>query len=400
MHNLSFSGFQVPNTSHNILTGTYTSKVVIKKDYLKKDGTAHLYLQVFYNKKRVRLPTHIYVLPAHFDEAKERIRKRCKNHNDYNLMLEELKKQLHEIIVKYRLKGLILTPEKLSEEFKNPSASIDFCKFMEEMVERRKKSLAPGTFRHHKSKLAKLRKFKEQIYFSEIDEVFIEQFTGFLKVHYKNKRHTIISNLRTIKTYLNYARSSGIDFPLDLKKIDTPDVDCEINYLSIELLKKIERYYDSEFVPQTHRNVLQFFLFACYTGCRYSDIAVLNRNNFIDNTLVYVPVKTQKYNKMLRTELPQKALQYVNEKGDVFNKVYQNQVCNRYLKEIQKACGIPFKLTFHVSRHTFATLFLEVGGKVEVLQQLLLHSNIRETMRYVHILDNRRSEQIKLLDSL
>jgi len=37
-----------------------------------------------------------------------------------------------------------------------------------------------------------------------------------------------------------------------------------------------------------------------------------------------------------------------------------------------------------VLRHTFASHFMMNGGEILVLQRIIEHSNIRETMRYSH----------------
>ena len=88
--------------------------------------------------------------------------------------------------------------------------------------------------------------------------------------------------------------------------------------------------------------------------------------------------------------------------------VISNQMYNKYLKEVCKAAKLnePFVRTrfrgnekievpskkwevvsSHSSRHTYAILSLERGMKVEVLQQLLGHTDIEQTMDYVKITD-------------
>lgn len=70
------------------------------------------------------------------------------------------------------------------------------------------------------------------------------------------------------------------------------------------------------------------------------------------------------------------------------------------MKNIAKVVGITKLLTYHVSRHTFATLFLSRGGRVEVLQKILGHSKIEDTMIYVHIIDEISNTQIEQMDGI
>jgi site-specific recombinase XerD len=57
-------------------------------------------------------------------------------------------------------------------------------------------------------------------------------------------------------------------------------------------------------------------------------------------------------------------------------------------------------VTYHVSRHTFATNFIISGGNVTVLQKLLGHSKIEDTMIYVHIAESITDIEILNLDNI
>lgn len=46
----------------------------------------------------------------------------------------------------------------------------------------------------------------------------------------------------------------------------------------------------------------------------------------------------------------------------------------------------------HVLRHTFASHFMMNGGNILVLQRILGHANIRETMRYAHFAPDHLEE--------
>ena len=70
------------------------------------------------------------------------------------------------------------------------------------------------------------------------------------------------------------------------------------------------------------------------------------------------------------------------------------------MKDIARICGIKKRVTFHVGRHTFATQFLIIGGKVEVLQKLMGHSKMETTMIYVHIVDTQKEDQISQMDTI
>ncbi|MDR1122118.1 MAG: tyrosine-type recombinase/integrase [Dysgonamonadaceae bacterium] len=62
---------------------------------------------------------------------------------------------------------------------------------------------------------------------------------------------------------------------------------------------------------------------------------------------------------------------------------------NSYLKEIADVCGTDKNLTYHLSRHSFATLTLSKGVSIESVSKMLRHTNIKTTQIYAKITDNK-----------
>lgn len=60
------------------------------------------------------------------------------------------------------------------------------------------------------------------------------------------------------------------------------------------------------------------------------------------------------------------------------------QTAQRVFKKAKARAGIDKIGGIHALRHAYATHQLEAGMPVYQLQQMLGHSNIRTTMRYVH----------------
>lgn len=81
------------------------------------------------------------------------------------------------------------------------------------------------------------------------------------------------------------------------------------------------------------------------------------------------------------------------KKGHVFS-VISNQKTNQYLKEIATACGINKELTFHMARHTFATLTLSKGVPIESVSRMLGHTNIKTTQIYARITNKKIEEDM------
>ncbi len=106
-----------------------------------------------------------------------------------------------------------------------------------------------------------------------------------------------------------------------------------------------------------------------------------------------------KGNKDKNISLIDLAKKVINHEPKLFVEKFSDQYLNRELKIILRAIGITKKVTFHVSRHTFATNYLRAGGSVEKLKKLLGHSKIETTMIYVHIVNSEANEDIFRLDN-
>jgi len=181
-----------------------------------------------------------------------------------------------------------------------------------------------------------------------------------------------------LKKYLHLADESGFKTPLQWDKIKNKQFRGNRLFLTTDEINRLYAYYASTFINETHKNVPARFLFSCFTGLRISDIQKLTPNNFIENWLVFTIEKT---GILSRIPLNETAKIFVQEE-QVFQGKYSPEYINRELKEIAKVASIKKHLSFHISRHTFATNFLLSGGNVVKLQTLLGHSKIETTMVY------------------
>lgn len=76
--------------------------------------------------------------------------------------------------------------------------------------------------------------------------------------------------------------------------------------------------------------------------------------------------------------------------------VISNQKMNEYLGEIAEVCQIDKRITFHLARHSFATLSISYGVPIESVSKMLGHTNIRTTQIYAKIIDTKLSEDMDI----
>ena len=380
-----------------------TYKFIIRKDIPRRDGTCLLAIQAFINKKRVVIPLSIYVREENWDLKGEKVIAGKngymikKDIDSYNMILGQARTKVNDLFINSRLLNKDLTREIFCKEFNDPSVRMDFLAFYTKECEELKGVTNPSTLKTYTETLKKIRTFKEEISFSEINYELIEKFNNHL-IREKIGINTRWKHNKNFKKFIGLCISRGIPISNPYATFKTPRVQGNIIALSQkEVGKLIELYYKPE-LPAYLKNVLSYFLWSCFTGLRISDIHEVTAEMIVENTLVFVPKKTKNLLKMIKIPLTETARQFIETNSGKLFTPTTDQATNRALKTIAEMASINKTLTYHMSRHTFATIFLELGGAVEVLQKLLGHSKLETTMVYVHISQTRAKKEMEGFD--
>ena len=71
----------------------------------------------------------------------------------------------------------------------------------------------------------------------------------------------------------------------------------------------------------------------------------------------------------------------------------RHNVFDRSFNPLLKKAGLPHTIRFHDLRHTYATLLCHKNVNPKVVQEMLVHANISQTMDiYSHVLPNMQDE--------
>ena len=211
-----------------------------------------------------------------------------------------------------------------------------------------------------------------------------------------------------IMVALNKAERDGIIIKNPGKDIDRklkPHAEQKSRcYLTLDEIQKI---IETEYKPDN--DIKPAFLFCCFSGLRYSDAQKLTWGEITVSPEGYAQIETnmQKTDKDITIPLSDNALKWLPERTDqpsasrIFYKL-PDQVTNAdvRLRTIIKKAGITKHVTFHVARHTFATLTLTYGADLYTVSKLLGHSNIRTTQIYTKIVDESKRKAVNLIPKL
>jgi site-specific recombinase XerD len=154
--------------------------------------------------------------------------------------------------------------------------------------------------------------------------------------------------------------------------------------------------------------VRDIFLFSCYTGLAYCDVAKLTKANVVigvdgDRWIFTNRAKINTASKIpllpISNSIVNKYADHpVTSRSGKLLPVMSNQRMNSYLKELADLCSITKELTFHCARHTFATtVTLTNGVPIETVSKMLGHKSLKTTQHYAKIVDKKVSEDMRAL---
>ena len=158
--------------------------------------------------------------------------------------------------------------------------------------------------------------------------------------------------------------------------------------------------------PCKNTSVKEAFLFACFCGLRISDIKTLKWSDVKQETDgICICKKMIKTKQIVMVPLSENALVWMPNKG--IAKMEDFVFClpsyftiNSQVKQWAKSAGLEKKITFHTSRHTFATTLLTMGADLYTTSKLLGHQNIKTTQVYAEIVNKKKIETVNLLDKI
>ena len=241
---------------------------------------------------------------------------------------------------------------------------------------------------------------------ADIDHQWLTDFMIYLMNDYVTYKKTKLTNgtvdnyLRCLKAAFNVAVEEGImptNPMLALDRSHLKGTTYEREFLSVEEVKKL---IDT---PCRRPDIKGAFLFSCFCGLRISDVRSLQWKHVVTaGGKMYLKITQFKTRRPLSIPLSRQALRWMPERGNaeedeyIFPPLSKNMTV---LDDWAKEAGINKHVTFHVSRHTFATMELTMGADIYTTSKLLGHTSVATTQIYAKVINSKKEEAVSLLDS-
>lgn len=241
---------------------------------------------------------------------------------------------------------------------------------------------------------------------ADIDHQWLTDFMIYLMNDYVTYKKTKLTNgtvdnyLRCLKAAFNVAVEEGImptNPMLALDRSHLKGTTYEREFLSVDEVKKL---IDT---PCRRPDIKGAFLFSCFCGLRISDVRSLQWKHVVTTgDKMYLKITQFKTRRPLTIPLSRQAIKWMPERADaeeddyIFPPLSKNMTV---LDDWAKEAGIKKHVTFHVSRHTFATMELTMGADIYTTSKLLGHTSVATTQIYAKVINSKKEEAVSLLDS-
>lgn len=321
-----------------------------------KSGRTYLYLDIYYNMRRTTRKTGLMLIGK--KSWDDQLRKRA----------EQMAAELTLKLAKHNF-----NLDALQGNYTN------FILYYKQVQHERPDYVRRGNVLKH------LENFSgSQLQFEQVNERYWEKFSMYLK-EIGLAQSTIFTMFGILKTVLNRAVRDRLINENPLKYVSVKNPKTERKFLTYDDLKKLIS------VDCSNQEVKQAFLFGCFTGVRLGDIEQMEWSNIKDDTIRITQQKTQDFVSIPLTKPAKELLDSrVSRTGKIFH-LPSRSIMSTIITSWAQSAGFP-GITFHSSRHTFATLALTFGASIESVSGMLGHSDIKTTRIYARILDEKKKK--------
>ena len=387
----------------------------IRESRVRKDGTASIEVVLTVNGERCAFSTGKRVKSCNWDKAKQQVKGKDEEAQSLNNYLKAIKAKLYQKEAELLDRGFIITAELLRDAYFDKVESLKektlFEVFEEHNREQEKQvgnGVSKATYWISVYTVRLLKEFvqqkykREDLYLRELNLNFIQSFHSFLRIDKGMAQNSSTKHLKLLKKIVNLAVANSYmtTNPFITYKIEREPV--EIDFLDEEELRKIINF-DTP-LPRLER-AKDMFLFGCFTGLSYIDIKTLAPEHFEKDSTGRIWIKKRRVKTGVLSRIPllpiAKLILDKYKGGEKLLPIQDPADINKYLKDIAILCDIKKRITFHTSRHTFAsTVTLANNISLEVVSKMLGHTNTRMTTHYAKLIDKCIGEQMdKLMET-
>ena len=259
--------------------------------------------------------------------------------------------------------------------------------------------------------------------FDYFDDYGLQSFVDYLSNYKRYKNSTIKKDIVMLKVVLRWAYNMRYhnNRAFETFKPNLKSVKNRVIFLNMKEIKQLEDCH----IPESKSHLIHtrdVFLFMCFTGLRYSDVANLRRYDVLENHIEVTTIKTIDsllidLNSHSRVIL--KKYESSRFKGDAALPIISNQKMNKNLHELCKLAGFdkPIRKTYfrgneridevkpkydfictHTGRRSFICNALSKGISPHIVMKWTGHNDYKAMKPYIDVADETKAEAMKKFD--
>jgi site-specific recombinase XerD len=388
---------------------TFNILFYVKRNAVKANGKMPIMGRITVNGEAIQFGAKTEVNPKIWDTKSGKAVGKTQEVIDVNGILESIKATMTKIYRDLQEQETSVTPERIKNiffgvEIRQQMLLEHFQRHNDDVERLIGISKSKATYQKYEVTRKHLADFIKEKYnlsdisFKEINHLFIMDFEVYLLTTCGCNANTTAKFMQFFKRIVIIAKNNGwikadpfANYKIRLKKVDR-------GYLTQE---EVEAIMAKQFSTKRLEQVRDIFVFSCFCGLAYIDVKKLRKENIrtsFDGNL-WIMGKREKTDVTFSIpllDIPKQILEkYEGTLPD--NRILpvpSNQKMNAYLKEIGDLCEINKEISFHIARHTFATLTLSKGVSIESVSKMLGHTNIKTTQIYARITDAKISHDM------
>ena len=397
-------------------------KLVLRINQEDKTGHSPLYIRVIKDRKAKFITTGVKLKQSEWDDSKQKIKKNHPNSARMNAFIAQKIADAEGIVADHERKRKSISARKLKEVIKGKDMA-NFFEYAYNRCERIKGTVSIATYRNYKQYIGKSEKFigNREVYFDDITVTTLKDYINHMSNNLKNGATTVHYSLLILSVMFRDAQREDV-IPENIYPFSKVRVKRDkgkrlyLNKEQIEKLRTLKIEYKGK--DGVFRDM---FIFAVYAGgLRFSDVVSLKWKNY-DEKEQRITKDIRKTKRIHNFKIGQLAIDILNQyktaisRPDDFvfpiiedvelfdaNEEYKahiinakNILCGQKLRRLGKDMELPFSLSFHLSRHTFATNALNNGMRIEYVSKLLDHSDIGITQIYAKVISEELDKAVE-----
>ncbi len=384
-----------------------------------KQRPRNVLLMFNYNGKRLHTLTGVKVAECDWSSDKQRVKLNVKRANEVNSYLDLLEQKINDIYYGALAKGIILNNNLILKEM-NKDKQTERALLLGEWkkyLDIQKLKIKKGSHEALTHSFEHFERFAKgkHLEFDDINAELLSKYAAYL-FGLKHADNTVHKHIKRLRAFMTYAKKAGLHTNERYRDFNVSEKVGRIFFLDWEDIKKLMQYHPQD---EIESKVLSNFLFACFSGMRFSDYHSLKRSevtkmNFTGVKKDYwsATILQVKTNKVTKVPMLPEALEIIEKNKDVeaeyaLPRVNLQQI-NEHIKKIAEKAGIKSlcpedthrngkretkyyekweMICSHTARKTFISLAATKGIPINVVADIV-GQNPKTTMKhYMGVLD-------------